>query len=60
MKTKIESKRVHIVMPIWLIESIKNSASTLGVSPSDYIRDILKQHQKQKADADLTGPRAQC
>ncbi len=53
MKTKIESKRVHIVMPTWLIESLKNSASLLGVSPSDYIRDILKhENQKQKADAD--------
>jgi len=52
MKNKIESKRVHIVMPVWLIESIKNSALSLGISPSDYIRDILKAHQKQKADAD--------
>ena len=52
MKNKIESKRIHIVMPVWLVESIKQSASVLGVSPSDYIRDILKAHQKQKADAD--------
>jgi len=47
MKNKIESKRIHIVMPVWLTDSIKKSASKLGVSPSDYIRDILKQHQKQ-------------
>ena len=52
MKNKIESRRVHIVMPLWLIDSIKSSAEHLGVSPSDYIRDILKAHQKQKADAD--------
>jgi predicted DNA binding CopG/RHH family protein len=52
MKNKIDSKRVHIVMPVWLLESIKISASKLGISPSDYIRDILKAHQKQKADAD--------
>jgi hypothetical protein len=51
MKSKIKTERFHIVMPTWLLDSIKIDAEKLGVSTSDYIRDILKAHQKQKADA---------
>jgi hypothetical protein len=51
MKSKIKTERFHIFMPTWLLDSIKMDAEKLGVSTSDYIRDILKSHQKQKADA---------
>jgi hypothetical protein len=60
MKNKIKTERFHIVMPTWLLDSIKNDSEKLGVSTSDYIRDILKVHQKQLADTDKIGPRVQC
>jgi hypothetical protein len=57
---KVKSSRIHIVMPNWLIDALKQESEKLGISQSDYIRDTLKTDLKKKADADLAGPRAQC
>jgi metal-responsive CopG/Arc/MetJ family transcriptional regulator len=58
-----KSDRVHLVMPKYLKAELDKFAEERGVSMAsvinDAVKDYLKQYQKQKADADLTGPRAQ-
>ena len=44
-KAKIESKRFHILLPLWLLTALKEDALTKSITTSDYIRDILKLHQ---------------
>lgn len=50
MKNKSTSKRIHIIMPLWLINAIGKKAAELGISNSEYIRDLLKRDLSTKTN----------
>lgn len=41
-------------------KQLKQLALDFDIPLTKLIDKLLEEHQKQKADADLTGPRAQC
>jgi predicted HicB family RNase H-like nuclease len=43
----MKSKRFEVVLPEWLKAELKVESDKKGISMSEYIKDLLKQHVQQ-------------
>ena len=53
-------KYVSAMVKVDTYKNLKQLSLDLGIPLTRVIDLLLSEYQKQKADADITGPRAQC